>query len=97
MARLASGVTVVGPLGHFKVKQGVIPVALRGSHPVLIPRMPLLRADLDLLEEQNRIQKMMELTNWVHSGIVVATKPNGNMWGASNADVETNGLTREKT
>ncbi|KAI9550285.1 hypothetical protein GHT06_004929 [Daphnia sinensis] len=69
---------MVGPACHFKLKEGAIPMAIRGSCPVAGPLMPRLKKELDQLEEQNIIRKVTEPTAWVHP-IVIAAKKDGDI------------------
>lgn len=67
---------MVGPPCHFTLRQGAIPVAIRGSHPVLEPLIPLLKQEFAQLEAQGIIRKVIEPTYWVHP-IVIAPKQDG--------------------
>ena len=65
-----------GPPCHFELKDGVTPVAMRGSRPVAVPLLPRLKDELDELEQQGVIEKITAPTAWVHP-IVIVPKPNG--------------------
>ena len=64
---------MAGPACHFELKKDAVPVAFRGSRPVAEPLMPLLKKELDLLEQQDCIRKVSKPTPWVHP-IVIAPK-----------------------
>lgn len=49
---------------------------MRGSRPVAIPLLPKLKAELDSLEDQLIISKVVDPTAWVHP-IVIAPKKDG--------------------
>ena len=68
---------MTGPVCHFKLKEGATPFALRGSRPVAVPLLPLLRTELDLLEAQDIIRKVVEPTEWVHQIVLVPKKDGG--------------------
>lgn len=68
---------MTGPVCHFKLKDGATPFALRGSRPVAVPLLPLLRDELDQLETQGIIRKVVEPTEWVHPIVLVPKKDGG--------------------
>jgi hypothetical protein len=67
---------MAGPACHFELKKDAVPVAFRGSRPVAEPLMPLLKKELDLLEQQDVVRKVSKPTAWVHP-IVIAPKSDG--------------------
>jgi hypothetical protein len=67
---------MAGPACHFELKKDAVPVSFRGSRPVAQPLMPLLKKELDLLEQQDCIRKVSKPTAWVHP-IVIAPKGDG--------------------
>ncbi|EFX78076.1 hypothetical protein DAPPUDRAFT_246665 [Daphnia pulex] len=67
---------MAGPACHFELKKDAVPVAFRGSRPVAEPLMPLLKKELDLLEQQDVVRKVSKPTAWVHR-IVIAPKSDG--------------------
>ena len=68
---------MTGPACHFKLLPGAAPFAIRGSRPVAVPLLPLLRDELNNLESQNIIRKVSEPTEWVHPIVLVAKKDGG--------------------
>jgi hypothetical protein len=47
---------MAGPACNFEFKKDAVPVVFRGSRPVTEPLIPLLKKELDLLEQQDCIQ-----------------------------------------
>lgn len=68
---------MTGPVFHFKLKDGATPFSLRGSRPVAVSLLPLLRDELDQLETQGIIRKVVEPTEWVHPIVLVPKKDGG--------------------
>ena len=68
---------MAGPPCHFELKPDAIPMAIRGSRPVAEPLLPRLKAELDSLEKQNIIRKVIEPTAWVHPIVIVLKKDGG--------------------
>ena len=60
-----------GPLCRFELVEGATPVAMRGSRPVAEPLKPRLKIELDSLEQQGIIRKVIAPTAWVHPIVCV--------------------------
>ena len=64
------------PACNFEIKKDAVPIVFRGSRPVAELLMPLLKKELDLLEQQDVIRKVSKPTAWVDP-IVIASKNDG--------------------
>ncbi len=58
---------------RFVLKEGAVPVAIRGSHPVPEPLLPLLQQEL-VVQNQGIIRKVEAPTDWVHPIVIVRKK-----------------------
>ena len=64
------------PACNFELKKDAVPIVFRGSCPVAELLMPLLKKELDLLEQQDVIRKVSKPTAWIDP-IVIAPKNDG--------------------
>jgi hypothetical protein len=65
---------MTAPACHLELKPDAVPVAIRVSHPVCELLLPRLKTELDSLEKQNIIKKVIEPTAWVHPIVIVLNK-----------------------
>ena len=66
-----------GPPCRFELVERATPVAMRGSRPVAEPLKPRLKIELDSLEQQGTIQKVIAPTALVHPIVCVPKKDGG--------------------
>lgn len=68
---------MTGPPCQFELKADAIPLSMRGSRPVGIPLMQMLKEELELKEKQGIIEKATEPTAWVDPMVIVPKKCGG--------------------
>jgi hypothetical protein len=81
LPRVFNGVcrVMTGPPCHFFLKEGAVPVKIRGSRPVSEPLQAPFRDELDAQVKPGIIRKVRpeEVTPWIHGVVVVPKKQSG--------------------